>query len=171
MSLTNWTTLYWGILSQNLHQLRLLEENLYRTSTTKHCKTGYVRSTSVHLSVGLRRKRQTVVDVFSLGIGRGKYLSGCSFVWFSALVYCQRKSYLLSTLRIVCHRVKVLSSRLCSTVASLSASCCRFILTTREYCIDNTGCNVEHWTINKFKRKWEHVILIILGNLVSFYFI
>lgn len=88
-----------------------------------------------------------------VGIGRGKYLSGCSFVWFSALVYCRRKSYLLSTLRIVCHRVKVLSSRLCSIVASLSASCCRFILKTREYFIDNTGCKVEQWTINTFKRR------------------
>lgn len=90
-----------------------------------------------------------------LGIGRGKHLSGCGFVWFSALVYCRRKSYLVSTLRIVCHRVKVLSSRLCSIVASLSASS----WTTREYCIDK----VEHWTINTLKRKREHVSLIILS--------
>lgn len=126
----------------NLHQLRLLEENLYRTSTTKHCKTGYVRSCytrqhqSTYRSDYDANAKQWLMSSPNicpfLGIGLGKYLSGCSFFWFSALVYCRRKSYLLSTLRIVCQRVKVLSSRLCSIVASLSASCCRCILTTRQ---------------------------------------
>lgn len=68
-------------------------------------------------------------------------------------------------------------SRSCSIVANLSASFCRFILKTREYCIDNRDweCKVEHWTINTFKRKREHVSLIIPSphekNRISFYFI